>query len=119
MNSGVIAPIEPEKEQQTVDVVVIRVQFVDALDGRPTAGIVQLGSAGGKLWESAPPGRHGRTLYHRVEFLLPVDGPGEYELRGGPHPIQLVVQESAVRPQNPQSLGPHTLAAGPISIAVP
>ena len=105
--SGVIAPVMPADGVERVAVAPLRVRFLDALDHTVTAGIVQIEQRGQTLWASEPPGRQGRRLYHRVEFLLPTEEPGEYQLRAGPQTISLIVEKSRVRPQNPQALGAH------------
>ena len=105
--SGVIAPVKPADGVELVAIAPLRVRFADALDQWATAGIVRLEQGGKALWASAPPGRQGRRLYHRVEFLLPIDGPREYQLRAGPQTIGLIVENSGVRPQNPKALGSH------------
>ncbi|HAA59671.1 MAG TPA: hypothetical protein DCE39_01920 [Planctomycetaceae bacterium] len=77
------------------------------MDHTATAGIVKIGRGGQTLWASEEPGRQGRRLYHRVEFLLPTEKPGEFQLRAGPQPIGLIVDKSGARPQNPTALGSH------------
>ena len=105
--SGVIAPVMPADGVERVAVAPLRVRFLDAFDRTVTAGIVQIERSGQVLWASEPPGRQGRRLYHWVEFLLPTEESGEYQLRAGPQTISLIVEESRVQPQNPQALGPH------------
>ena len=105
--SGVIAPVQPADGVERVAVAPLRVRFLDALDHNATAGIVKIEQGGQTLWASELPGRQGRRLYHRVEFLLPTEGPGEYQLRAGPQTIGLIVEKSAVRPQSPLALGAH------------